>query len=145
MGGLEEMAALGSCGNGTGGEHSPDAVAKARYEAVDEVTEGAGDESGEGGEGWPGRRKDAEAGEGGVGTGKGRFGLGTEDQEGVGAFAGDFVTGEQGCERWMAGGGKAEAVVGVAVEQPADGAVAKAALAVEDDEETVAELGRIFH
>ena len=51
----------------------------------------------------------------------------------------------QGCERWMAGGGKAEAVVGVAVEQPADGAVAKAALAVEDDEETVAELGRIFH
>jgi hypothetical protein len=51
------------------------------------------------------------------------------------------VCSEQRGDGGIVGWGEAETVIEIAPEEPADGGIAKAAVAVVDDEETIAELG----
>jgi len=55
------------------------------------------------------------------------------------------VLGHQTGKFWMAGGGEAQAVMRVAAEEPADGPVAEAALAVKDYQQAAVELGKFAH
>ncbi len=128
VGAFEEAAALFGCGNRADLEASPDAVAGAGDEAVDEIAQGARDKAEAGGDGRPGLGKLAQEFEDGGGAGKEALGgaPGVEDDEdGAGAVRGSLlveaVTGQQRGDARRLGGDEAEAVVVVSQEEPADG------------------------
>ena len=151
--GLQKAGALPGSGQRAGGESAPDAVAAACDDAVGEVTERARDEAQEAGREGPGTGQLGEHDGDGGGAGVQRFGwraCGAEDEDGAGAGRGravgrgvwrEAVAGEHCSDGGRAGRRKAQAIVAVAGEEPADGAIAEAAVAVVDDEQARAESG----
>lgn len=146
------MGALRGCGQRAGAEAAPDAVATAGDEAVAAVAERAGDKTQQAGDEGPGARQLGERNSDGGGAGEellGGCGDGAKDEDGAGAGVGwgvrrgrrEAVVGEQSGNgrrlRWR----EAEAVVAVAGEEPLDGVIAEAAIAVVDDEQAGAESG----
>lgn len=144
--GLEEVGAVVGGGQWAGGVAAGEAVAQVGDEAVGGVAQGERDVAGERGELGPGCGELGEAGEDGGGAGEDAglaVGGGGEDEDGVGGgfrLAGvEVCGGEEGLGGGGVGWGEAEAVVAVAAEEPADGGVAEGAVAVEEDEQAVAE------
>jgi len=57
----------------------------------------------------------------------------------------DLMAGEERSHFWRFGGDEAEAVEAVTAEEPADGPIAESAVAIEDDQKAVADLGEFAH
>ncbi len=150
LGGLsagDETALLIGRGKGAGVEAAPDAIAPAGNEAVDGIGKEGGNEAEEDGDGWPGKAQHAKSSKDSSGAnedhGVGGEGL-ADDEDGAGSaggLSGLRVGSEEAGDSGGVGGDEAEAVLAIAADEPLDGGVAEAAVAVVDDEEAVAELG----
>jgi hypothetical protein len=146
------VGALCGRGNGAGVTAAPDAIADARDEAVAKVADGAGDETEEATEKKPLRWQLREKGSGGIGPETDLFsrraGI-THDDNGLRACRrverNQAVTGEQIGDARRLGGDEAQAVVAIAAQKPAHGAIAEAAAAIVDDEQPRAQIGKIPH
>ncbi len=129
----EEAGALGGGGQGTelGGAEEADAVAG--QPAIERVAQAEREDAGEAGEQGPAASEDGEGVEDGVGAeGEGLAGCcEVRDQDsGVDLLRVEGVAGEDLGGEGVLLGGEAQAAFGVVAQEPADGVLAEAALAV---------------
>ena len=137
------MQALLGSGNGAGRVTARDSIAKPCYETVSEVADRTGNQF-QGNrdiEPWTGQL--GEHGEDAVCPRQQTLPRASgvlDDNHGVGNEGADVSAGEEIGDNRRVGRGESEAVVAVAAEKPADGAIAEAALAVIDDEQAALQL-----
>jgi hypothetical protein len=142
------MALLAGRGEGADLQTAPDAVAPAGDDAVDRIGKEDGNKSEESGYSRPGlgqfakRSKDGSRADENLGTCGERQADDEDGARGTGGVRRLGVCSEKSGEGGIAERREAQAVFSVAADEPADGGVAEAAVAVVDDEEAIAELVR---
>jgi hypothetical protein len=142
------MAPLIGSGDRAGLEAAPNAITPTSDKAVERVGEEGGNKTEEYGNGGPRLGQFAKSGKDGTGANQnlgmaGEWLAHYEDGAwGTQRVGGLGIIREETGDSWIARGCKAQAVLLVAADEPVDGSVAQAAVAVVDDEEPVAELVR---
>ena len=148
---LQEVGALSRRGERAGVVAAPDAVANAGDESVAQIADGAWSDTQQSTEEMPGLGQRSEQGDSGVGAKEDFFGRSAgiaHGDDGVGAGVGvecgETMAGKKRGDARRFGRNEAQAVIAVAAQEPADGAIAKAAVAVVEDEQARAQVGKSF-